>query len=320
MEPSTIKNQETLNGFEMLRQVRSVENTFFNHAVIKTRNGMENRYNNIRASLDFTPAMVEFVGKKEDIVAKHFPKGMKNVEPEQELACRQEIERFTEAHGDLITGRIRQVDTYRAMLRSNNEVNLHMIPLTERYIPENITIADLFNAGIIINWDVCEFPGMFPKATFSLSPKVIMAVFTDIGKVHNIKFAEGTPTLPIVIAIAGNFWTIYKERMAIMLDPVYVEWLEKFDAKRVQILEKHAAKDIYGDPVKRGNEYQIDNPDAYEIEIKALEESVHDIVEAKNALMEEERQLTLYSIPLESLPTNLATGPAEVLFRFVKED
>ena len=312
----TVTNQELMNAYDMLDAVSTVENTKFNFAIFKTKGSVLRRYNELKDSIGFTPEMVEFIKGKETIVAKYFKPGVKLIDAEQSERLNQEMSEYISANDHVVKSRIRQVDSYRELKRLYSEIEIHTIPLTREYIPDTISILDLFNASIVIEWDKIEVE----KISIPINKNDFFQVFKVHKKIGKLFTLDPINQLEFAARMSFNLWLMYKVMMELKFTPAFIEWTDKYEGPSLQIVEKFCKKDYYGNPVKKDDKYIVENVEDYVAEMTILENQTKDIISAKNDLMTGSITLDICPIPFDWIPANLNGDIANEFFLFIKED
>jgi len=90
---------------------------------------------------------------------------------------------------------------------------------------------------------------------------------------------------------------------------------QEYEKERIELVELHAKKDENGKSIIVGNEYQIDNQQAFDAQIKVLQEKHKEAIEARkkqiddfNSFLKEESKLELHKIDVNDVPRDITAG------------
>ena len=90
--------------------------------------------------------------EKKDIISV-IKKISENVyEIENQMAVDKEFEALKLEHKEVFDARIKQIDEFNELLKTDSSVVLYTIPLS--YVPEGITVAQMYSIALIINEEI----------------------------------------------------------------------------------------------------------------------------------------------------------------------
>lgn len=99
-----------------------------------------------------------------------------------------------------------------------------------------------------------------------------------------------------------------------------------YDKERIELCKKHAKKDEKGKPIFVNNSFDIEDREAFDADLKALQEAHKEAVEAReqqikdfNDLLEKEVKLTLHKIKLSDVPEAITTKEMESIYEIIEE-
>jgi len=102
---------------------------------------------------------------------------------------------------------------------------------------------------------------------------------------------------------------------------------QEYEKKRAELCELHAKKDEKGKSIINGNEYEIDNQQAFEAQLKVLRDGNKEVIEARekqindfNSFLKEESKLELYKVDLKDVPENITTEQMSSIISIIKEE
>jgi len=312
-----ISKQEVIFMLDRLSQVKEVESTQFNYAVNRSIDFISPIVTRMKKSLNYTPEMQKYTEDKGKIVAKYFKEKDHVLTDEEQIQLREEIEEYAKNNEDVYRGRIRQVNSYHQQLREKIDITFHGLPFSSTHIPENISIANLFNAAYILDWKTW-MKTIRPDAPIQVEPATCMNVFKIIPVLINVFVSNPEQQHVFNIKMAYNLFSMYQEMVKIIISPEYTKWMAEYDSKRVELSERFAAKDIYGDPQMDKNEFVIEDQAGFNEAISALSEEVKETIDAKNKLLETPININVYQFSLDMFPNNLTTEVMAELTRFIK--
>lgn len=142
----------------------------------------------------------------------------------------------------------------------------------------------------------------------------------------NLFTLKGLSGAKFAYAIARNTDKLQSEMKAIGTAKEPSEAFKTYNTERENLAKKHAVKDDKGQPVISGNEYVVEDNDAFNKEIKALQKQHAKVIEAYekqledyNKLLETESEVELYKIPLSDIPENISVEQMSALYPLIQE-
>jgi len=149
---------------------------------------------------------------------------------------------------------------------------------------------------------------------------------TEWDKIFSgLKSLENVKGIKLVYAISKNKDKIesHLRHLEGLLKPneEYVE----FDNKRVAIVEKHAKKDEYGNPVIKNDSYDVD-VDLVKPEVGELEKEYKKVIDDRkkqieefNALLAEEVEIDIHTVQLKETPEDISLIQFEKIKFMIEE-
>ena len=133
------------------------------------------------------------------------------------------------------------------------------------------------------------------------------------------------PGVKFAYAVARNIQALKPEvtalQEAIKQSPEY----QAYEKARVDLATKHASKDEKGKPVIVGNEFAIEDQEAFDKAIEELKEKHKTTIEAReqqlkdfNELLEKDVDVTLFKVALEDVPQNITTNQMTSIFEIIE--
>jgi vacuolar-type H+-ATPase subunit I/STV1 len=99
---------------------------------------------------------------------------------------------------------------------------------------------------------------------------------------------------------------------------------QEYEKERIELVELHAKKDEKGKSIIVGNEYEIDNQQAFDAQIKVLQEKHKEAIDARkkqvddfNSFLKEESKLELHKIDINDCPKEITTGQMSGIFPII---
>lgn len=142
----------------------------------------------------------------------------------------------------------------------------------------------------------------------------------------NLSLLKGLSGVKFAYAIARNIDKLQAEMKALDTAKEPSEAFETYNTERENLAKKHAVKDDKGQPVISGNEYVIEDNDAFNKEIKALQKEHAEAIEAYekqledyNKLLQTESEVELYKIPLSDIPENISVEQMSHIYQLIQE-
>lgn len=319
-----------LDVAKRMSEVNKVENVHFNFAVSKTLGKIEKEASDTKTSSDFTPAMKAFYHDREKIVEAGRKKTGADAQPviENEEEVRKAVAIFNEANKHVQEGRRRQMKLYREKLRERFSFLPHFIPVINKdvkgvsreYVPENITIEDLFNAAITI--DFCE--DQLDQSIFmevDVTPEIAMRASSALSIIGKLKARNEANQKDFATRITYNLFQMHKISFEVQLQEAYSNWLENYEVRRIDVIESCSKKNIYGDAERSARgEYTIEDIDRLNSELAALDSECAEIIEAHKNLMNAPTKVRMQMVPYEWLPENITGDQMKIMYNFILEE
>jgi len=142
-------------------------------------------------------------------------------------------------------------------------------------------------------------------------------VLSQLGNLKGVKFAY---------TIAKNKEAIKPELVAIQEAGQTKDNYKEFEKERVGLNEKYALKDEKGQPVIKGDNYQIEDKETYDKAYNELIEKHKEAIDERDAqikevneLVKEEIEMDLKTLPLSLVPEDITVKQMESLSIIITE-
>jgi len=321
MKEREVRNQEVLNALTMFQGIQQVENTHYNFAVGKTKAIIETLAERLKDSIRITKDMMDFMHKREEIFQKYFGKDSKIEEKLRAEGCLKEMTKYVKANKNILAVREKQVIDYRDLRREFSTINLHTIQLTDRYIPQNISILNLFNTGYLVD-AFSDGTQIYPdKCTeIEIRRESCMHVFKSAKLIGNVHSATAETQMEFAITMAFNLWQMYLQMVETAHHVKYTNWVDTFETEKVKVIEKFAKKDEYLDPIQENGQYHLDDVEGYNVEITKLQEKHAEVIRIKDEYLAEKINIRAIELPYAWLPDNLSGPILNELMSYIREE
>ena len=151
----------------------------------------------------------------------------------------------------------------------------------------------------------------------------LFALFTGLRVLGNLKGVR------FAYAVAKNTNIIKPEIEALQEALKGSDEFLEFEKQRVELAKKHAKKDENGKPLSEGGSFVMENEDKFNVlleklkyssKFKSVTKEREDQLKNWEKLMDEESELVLYSIALDSVPEEITTEQMVVISELITED
>lgn len=316
----TVSRLMLLDLVKKLGGSNKVENVHFNFAVSKTLGRIEKEAEETRSSADLTPEMKVFYRQREQLVEE--------LKKKEDVNMEKVMGEFMKNHSDVTASRKRQMKLYREKLRELVTISPHFIPVygmevngsKREYIPQNITIEDLYNVAILLDFTGgnTDYPHVVPV---SITPEMAMRTPTAVSLIGQIRAKDSNNQKEFAIGIAWNLFQLYKISFDIQTHQDYINWLEEYEVPRIDIIEKCSKKNIYGDPEhSQAGEYTINDIGLLNNSLATLEAQKEEVIAKKNTLMNTPWTINMFMVPYEWLPEEITGDQMKVMYNFIQEE
>jgi pyruvate/2-oxoacid:ferredoxin oxidoreductase beta subunit len=102
---------------------------------------------------------------------------------------------------------------------------------------------------------------------------------------------------------------------------------QEYEKERIELVELHAKKDEKGKSIIVGNEYQIDNKEAFDAQFEVLKEKHKEVIDARqkqiddfNLFLKEESKIELHKVDYKDVPTNITVEQMSGILEIVNEE
>ena len=151
---------EAINLFTNLNKLGEMSGVKFAYAVSKNLGLLKSEIESLDKARIASKEYQEFDALRIKMVEKHAKKGkdgkpiMKDnvYEIENQMAVDKEFEALKLEHKEVFDARIKQIDEFNELLKTDSSVVLYTIPLS--YVPEGITVAQMYSIALIINEEI----------------------------------------------------------------------------------------------------------------------------------------------------------------------
>lgn len=142
-----------------------------------------------------------------------------------------------------------------------------------------------------------------------MTKQEVLNLFNGLNKVGSlvgVKFAYG---------VSKNIAKLKLEVDALEKSLEASEAYKTYDQLRIELCKEHAKKDTDDKPIIKDNNYVMESDDEFEAEFEILKEENHVVIAAREAQLEEYRDLLktdvsvdLHKIKLEDVPAEITTA------------
>lgn len=138
-----------------------------------------------------------------------------------------------------------------------------------------------------------------------------------VNKLSGIKFAY---------AMAKNINLVKSEIETFRETLKPTNEFNEYENKRIELAKKYAKKDEKGVPMIKGNEYDVEDRDAFEKEYEELKAENKEIIDAREkqvkdfeSFLKEESKLSLHKIKSVDIPENITTEQLSGIMSLVED-
>lgn len=149
--------------------------------------------------------------------------------------------------------------------------------------------------------------------------KEILALYQELNKINvkGVKFNY---------AVARNIGILKAEVTSLIKSQAPSPEYNAFDTRRVDLCKKYAKRDGEGEPIIENDVFVIDNQAEFDNELKALKESNKEVVEAREAqideyndLLDKEAKVELHKVSIKDVPEDLSTFQLKAIVAIIEE-
>ena len=126
--------------------------------------------------------------------------------------------------------------------------------------------------------------------------------------------------------VAKNIALLKTEIESLQKTMVASEPFKEYEQARIALAEKYSKKDESGNPIVKGNEYEIADREVFDKELIKLQTTHKVAIEERqkqiddfNKLLEEEAKVELYKIKLEDVPEDITTEEMTAIYVLIEE-
>ncbi len=138
-----------------------------------------------------------------------------------------------------------------------------------------------------------------------------------VGRLSGVSFSY---------AVARNLKLLEPEIEAIQKASEPSKEFQEYDQARIELAAKHSKKDEKGNPVIEGNQFILEDQNAFNKDFEKLKKTHKEALDAREKqgeevekLLKEETPITLYKVKLENVPPQITSAEMSSILDIIEE-
>jgi pyruvate/2-oxoacid:ferredoxin oxidoreductase beta subunit len=145
-----------------------------------------------------------------------------------------------------------------------------------------------------------------------------------ISLADGLQAVKNLPGIKFAYVVSKNINKVKSEMETFREMTEQSKSFQEYEKERIELVELHAKKDDKGKPVIIGNEYDIDNKQAFDAQFEVLKEKHKEAIDARqkqiddfNAFLKEESKLELHNMDVNNCPKDITAGQLSGIYPII---
>lgn len=324
MDTKTLSNKQLLDFHQGLESVRHLRGAKFGYAVSRNFRSIDPQVRSLQDASAYSPDYQEYIRFREEAGLPFAVKTedgnplydlyngelFMKILPEKENEFREILASLQKKFTKAIRQHKAQQSEYQDLLKQ--KVSVEVFSIDQELLPEGIRLGQAFRI----------LPMILEKSRLPLIPcKFKNSQLLNFPS-EILRYFSGVEDLEFILAMLENFRILYIRFLHLQDEPVIRDYREIYEKSRVEICEKYARQNCYGNPLMGDSagvlEYVIEETPDYKKAMKIFSGSMKDVVSRYNGCLKGMGEIHLSGITFEQIPGDFSVQQVDILADMIR--